>query len=265
MMLRQVARGLARRAPHWDSPTRFAFVMALLLLILLLGMGFAGPPPLQLPARIGAFGLLITLQLLFLWGNRRDISPYHQAQRHFIAGDYPAARALLESLPERGRESVEALTLLGNTYRHLGQFQQSQRALQSALDLKPRHARALYSLGKLRLVQGEYAAAAESLQASLDAGAPDVVRFELGQAHFLLGDAESARAEFTFARVHLDDQPAQAALLEVYLARLASIEVTSTPLSSEHRRFWLDEARKYAESPYGAHLLDMVGASQANE
>ena len=260
MMLRHFARGFTRRMPAWDAPTRLAFVLALALLVLLLGLGFAGPPPIQLPARIGAFGLLVSLQLLFLWGNRRDISPYHQAQRHFIAGDYAAARAVLEALPDRGRESVDALTLLGNTYRHLGQFQRSQRALQSALELKPRHHLALFSMGKLQLVQGEYAAAAERITASLASGAPVIARFELGQCYFLLADAAAAREQLLAARESLDDMPAQAALLVVYLGRLASIEVTSTPLSSEHRRFWVDEARKYAESPYGAHLLDMVGS-----
>ncbi len=260
MMLRHFARDLTRRLPAWEAPARFAFAMALVLLVLLLGLGLAGPQPVQLPARIGAFGLLITLQLLFLWGNRRDISPYHQAQQRFIAGDYHAARAVLESLPDQGRESVDALVLLGNTYRHLGQFQQSQRALGRALELKPRHHLALFSVGKLQLVQGEYAAAADNIYASLAAGAPDIVRFELGQSHFLLGDAQAARAQFLAASHHLEDMPAQATLLAVYLSQLGSSKEAKISMSSDHQQFWLDEAHKFAATPYGAHLHEMVQA-----
>ena len=106
MMLWQVARDLTRRLPEWETPAKISLAIALPLLIILLGIGFFGPESLQLPARLGAFGLLITIQLLFLWSNRRDASPYHQAQQHFIAGEYQAARELLEAIPERGRASA---------------------------------------------------------------------------------------------------------------------------------------------------------------
>ena len=259
MMLRQIARQVRRRAPNWDPSVRIAFVLALALLILLLGLGFAGPPPLQMPARIGAFGLLITLQLLFLWGSRRDISPYHQAQRHFIDGDYEAARAILARLPDDGRESVDALTLLGNACRHLGLFQQSRQALRRALDLKPRHHLALFSYGKLLLAQGECAAAAAQVRASLEAGAPDLVRFELGQCCFLLGDTQTAREQFLAARSHLDDMPAQLAMADVYLWQLDGASDAKPAMADELRQYWRDEAQKYAATPYGAHLREMLG------
>ena len=122
MMVWQVARDLTRRLPEWDVSAKLSLAIAIMLLILLLGVGFLGPQAIRFPARIGAFGLLVTIQLLFLWGNRRDASPYHQAQQHFIARDYQAARELLEPLPAAGRASVDALVLLGNSYRHLGQL-----------------------------------------------------------------------------------------------------------------------------------------------
>ena len=260
MMLRHFARHLGSRLPAWDAPARLAFVMALVLLALLLALGLAGPPSVQLPARIGAFGTLITLQLLFLWGNRRDLSPYHQAHQQFIAGDYAAARETLEALPDRGRESVDALVLLGNTYRNLGQFQPSQIALRRALDLKPQHHLALFSYGKLQLAQGHYAAAVELIHASLSAGAPELVRFELGQCYFLLDDAAAARAQFQLARPHLRDMPAQASLLAVYLSRLDAAQADRSELSSDLRQFWKDEARRYAATPYGAHLRELLAA-----
>ncbi|MCY4464258.1 MAG: tetratricopeptide repeat protein [Chloroflexi bacterium] len=258
MMLRHFLRDRTRRSPEWDRPTRLAVVMALSLLLILLAVGLAGPPQLQLPARIGAFGLLVTLQLLFLWGNRRDVSPYHQAQQHFIAGDYDAARSLLEALPERGRESVDALVLLGNSYRNLGQFEQSRRALQHALDLKPRHHLALFSIGKLLMMQGQYPAAREFIESALAVGAPDIVRLELGQCHFLQGDEQSAQAQFLVVRPQLLDSPEQAALLESYLHQLG---VAKAPdIESEIIQYWRGEAQKVADTAYGEHLRQVVCA-----
>ena len=110
-------RDMARRLPEWDRSVKLGLGLAVALLIPLLALGFGGPEAVRLPARIGAFGTLVTAQLLFLWANRRDISPYHQAQQRFIAGDYPRARSILENIPESSHVSVDALVLLGNCYR----------------------------------------------------------------------------------------------------------------------------------------------------
>lgn len=258
MMLRYFLRDMTRRSSEWDMPTRLAVLMALALLVLLLAVGLAGPPQLQLPARIGAFGLLVTLQLLYLWGNRRDISPYHQAQQHFIAGDYAAARALLETLPERGRESVDALVLLGNSYRHLGQFEAARRALQRALDRKPRHHLALFSMSKLLMIQGRFPAAKELIELALAAGAPDLVRLELGQCHILQGEKQSAQEQFLAARPHLLESPEQVALLDCYLHQLG---VAKAPdIGSETIQYWQCEAQKAANTAYGEHLRQFVRA-----
>ena len=175
-------RDFARRAPAWDASVKVSFALALALFVCLMALGLGGPAEIRLPARIGAFGVLITGQLLFLWGNRREISPYHQAQQRFIAGDFQAAKSILEAAPATARESVDALVLLGNTYRHLAQFDRGRAALERALALNPRHHLAHFSRGKLSLVLGDYAAARESIARALELGAPDIVRFELGQA-----------------------------------------------------------------------------------
>lgn len=263
MMVWQVARDLTRRLPEWDASAKLSLAIAILLLLLLLAIGFWGPEALQFPARIGAFGLLVTVQLLFLWGNRRDASPYHQAQRHFIAGDYHAARALLEKLPEGGRASVDALVLLGNTYRHLGQFDMSLSALDHALAIKPRHDLALFSLGKLYLVQGEPAAACEYFERAIDAGAPDIVRFELGQAHLLLGNSDAAARRLVDARAALADDPAQLLLLQYYLCELNAGAFPDSGLIRENLPFWRAEAAKYSATPYGLHLSEIVSKLDA--
>lgn len=257
MMVWQVARDLTRRLPEWDASAKLSLAIAVLLLFLLLGVGFFGPDAIQFPAKVGAFGLLVTIQLVFLWGNRRDASPYHQAQQHFIAHDYEAARDLLEPLPDAGRASVDALVLLGNSYRHLRQFDRARSALARALEIKPQHDLALFSAGKLNLVLGEYAAAIEYFERAIKAGAPNIVRFELGQARFLLSQSAEAAQQLTAARSALADDPAQLLLLQYYLWALGAGDVPTRESIRENIQHWRREARKYGNTPYGAHLSEV--------
>ena len=261
-------RDLGRRLPEWDAPVKLALALALALLLLLGALGFWGPREVRVPARVGGFGLLITLQVLFLYANRRDISPYHQAQECFVAGDYQAARAILEGIPETSRESVDALILLGNCYRHLGSFEKSAAALERSLQLKPDHHLALFSRGKLSLVLGEYGSAAANIARALDAGAPSIVRFELGQAHMLAGERELAVAQFRAVEPELADDPALALALRQYLHRLGERERPSVDMTRAGIFHWRGEAKKYAMTPYGEDLrllLDELEFGLADE
>ncbi len=246
-----IMRDLARSLSQWDGHAKFALVLALSLLILLVALGFGGPREIQLPARLGAFGLLVTLQVLFLWANRRDISPYHQAQAYFIAGDYQTARSILEGIPESSRVSVDALVLLGNCYRHLGRYEKSRAALGRALEIKPDHHLALFSRGKLDLVAGEYIGAAEMILKSLDAGAPKIVRFELGQAYFLHGDYKRAMSQLNAVCTDLADDLPQKLLICHYLNRMGESGRPSTDLTRAGIDHWREEAKKYNTTPYG--------------
>lgn len=255
-------RDFARRVPEWDAPVKASLALALLLFVFLMALGLGGPPAIRLPARIGAFGVLVTIQLLFLWGNRREISPYHQAQQHFIAGEYQAARSILEATPASSRESVDALVLLGNSYRHLARFDQSRAVLERALAHNPRHHLAHFSLGKLNLVLGDYRAAGESIALALELGAPDIVRFELGQACFLSGDEEAARRAFNGLPAGFSDEPGQALLLAVYLHGLGAAEHPNASLISVGLAHCRDDAVKYAGTSYGDHLSQVVQQAQ---
>ncbi len=247
-------RDVVRRLPGWDAPVKLSLALALLLFIVVLALGIGGPQTVQLPARIGAFGLLVTAQLIFLWGNRREISPYHKAQQHFIAGEYQVARLMLEAIPESSGESVDALVLLGNCYRRLALFEKSRAALERALQLKPQHHLALFSAGKLNLVCGEYSEARDSILRALDAGAPEIVRFELGQASLLLGDKDGAGMHFNGVREEIADQPAQMLLLQYYQFCLGEAERPDQRLIREGIDHWRDDAKKYVGTMYGDHL-----------
>ena len=250
-------RDVARRVPEWDAPVKASLTLALLLFVFLMALGLGGPPAVRLPARIGAFGLLVTGQLLFMWGNRRELSPYHQAQQHFIAGEYQAARSILEATPVSSRESVDALVLLGNAYRHLALFDQSRAVLDRALALNPRHHLAHFSLGKLSLILGEYAAARESIALALELGAPDIVRFELGQACFLSHDEDAARLAFNDLPADFSDEPGQALLLAYYLLCLGSAPPNPSLIDAglAHCR---DDIVKYAGTSYGDHIAHVL-------
>jgi len=259
MMLRH----LARRLPEWDPASKMALGLGLVLLLLMVWLGFRGPEPVQLPARIGAFGLLLTIQLLVLWGNRRVLSPYHQAQQHFIHGDYLAARDILEMMPQSSPASVDALVLLGNTYRHLGQFEKSRAALEHALGLKPNYHFALYGMGKLNLTTGDYEAAVRFITKALLSGSPDGVQFDLGQAFYLLDDAEKSNHYFNNINSIIADEPAQAMLMAYYRFVMGTGERPSHRSIQEHIHYWQQEAVKYRQTPYGAALQKDVDALSA--
>lgn len=247
-------RDAARRAPEWDASVKVSLALALLLFAVLMVLGLSGPPVVRLPARLGAFGVLVTGQLLFLWGNRREISPYHQAQQHFIAGDFQRAKSILEAAPVTSRESVDALVLLGNCYRHLAQYDQSRTVLERALALNSRHHLAHFSLGKLSLILGDYVAARESITLAIELGAPDLVRFELGQACFLSDDEDQARRSFKSLSADYSDAEGQALLLEYYLHCLGEAERPHGSLINAGLDNCRADAAKYAGTAYGDHL-----------
>ncbi len=249
---------LARRLPEWDASVKLAFALGLALLAALAALGFGGPAEIQLPARVGAFGILVTLQGLFLWANRRDISPYHQAQREFIKGDYHSARVILEAIPESSRESVDALVLLGNCYRYLGSYDSSGAALDRALQIKPEHHLALFSRGKLSLILGDYASAIKLIERALRYGAPELVRFELGQARYLLGDITGASAQLEAARPHLEDEAPQQLMIACTLHQMAMGEAPSAAMIQAGVDYWRLEAEKHASAPYGLALRDAL-------
>lgn len=254
MMIKHLIGDLRRSVPQWDMPSKISLASGLVLLPILLIVGFAGPDQARIPARIGAFGILLTLQLVILWANRKSMSPYHAAQEHFISGDYVAAREILEQIPYKDAPSVDALVLLGNTYRHLGQFDASQQAIDHALSLKPDYHYALYGLGKLCLVMGQYEDASNYILQALEHGAPNIVQFDLAQAYYLTGDIEQATHYLRLVLPMIQDEPAQALLVAHYLHQLGQGDEPSVQMIRETLSYWRDEAQKYGDTSYGKSL-----------
>jgi len=254
MMISHLVRDMRKRVPEWDTPSKVALASGLLLFPLLLMFGFFGPEPIQIPARVGAFGVLLTLQLIILWGNRKSFSPYHEAQDYFIKGDYQTAREILEQIPFKDKPSVDALVLLGNTYRHLGLYDECHEVMEHALSLKPEYHFALYGMGKLQLVVGKYEDASNFITKALSQGAPDVVQFDLGQAYYLSGDTRRSTHHFNNIHSIIEDEPTQLLLAQYYLYQMQQAEQPSQQLIQDNLLFWQNEADKYKNTPYGVAL-----------
>lgn len=262
MFFAHFARDLFKRLPEWDSSAKLSFILAVILLVLLLFLAFAGPDEIKWLARFGAFGLLLTLQLLIFWGNRRAISPYHAAQRHYMNGEYARARDLLAPALDARRVSVDALALLGNCYRQLGQFAHAEQAIAQALQIKPDYHYALYAAGKLNLVLGDYRRALQTIERAYAQGAPPVVNFDLGQACFYLGERPKAVA-YLAAYCELPmDEPAKSLLAAHYLHVLENAQPPPPEALRECIAYWQAEAARYRLTPYGTAIMNEVESLQ---
>src|SRR5690606_30377814 len=188
--------GLLRAIPKWDIATQIALLIAIVLLIIDV-IVLSTVPDLQTQSLIGAVGLLLAIQGIFMWGNRNMVTPFTQAQRHFIDGDFEQAVSVLKQyIDDEKQPIIESLVLLGNAYRNLGQLHESESVLRIALARQQNYHFALYGVAKIRLVKGDYGEAIKHLETALNNGAPDVIRFDLAQALLRSGREDEALSIF---------------------------------------------------------------------
>lgn len=246
----------------WEASTRIAFVIALALLALCFVLLLIGPENLHQPVLIGFIGLVFGTQIIFMWGNRHMVTPYTQAQRFYLAEDFVSARKILETLQENGKADVNALTLLANTYRQLGLLDESERVVKKALDIRPFDPFPLYGFGRTLLVKGIYAEAIEVIKRAIEAGAPPVVRFDLGDALFRQGSAEEAITYLSDTADH-EDESFRALMREYMLYRLGVGEKPGRERIEAGLPYWQETAQRFALTPYGQLLADDIGELQA--
>lgn len=237
---------------RWDRSTRIGFTAALVLLVAALLAALLAPPDARLPILLGAVALLIVLQITVLWGNRGMISAFTQAQRLYVEGDLVGARDLLEAV--RARANARVLTLLGNTYRQLGQLDESETVLSEAVDKAPNHYFPLYGFGRTLLSKGRYAEAVDAILRALHLGAPSVVRVELGEAYFRLNQPQAA-ADALHAAGFSGAEPYRTLMAGYLLYRLGKGAPPSPELVIDGLPYWEAAAERFRETPYGAALL----------
>lgn len=236
----------------WDRNTQMAFIIGVILLIPAMIVLLSGDKDLRTPATISVIGLIISLQAIVMWANRGMVTEHTRAQRHFMNGELEQARDILEAVKSSGKADYRDLTLLGNTYRQLGDLEASERVLSEALNINPMNYFPLYGFGRTLLVQGRYAQAQQALEAALKHGAPPATGFDLGEAHYYQGNTADAATELTAALPHLDNQRR---MMAVYLLhQLGKSDPPEADLISAGYAYWQAQANLYQHTPYGDAL-----------
>jgi tetratricopeptide (TPR) repeat protein len=229
-----------------------ALSLALLLLIPVGGV-LVMQPDLRVPASIGLVGLVIALQLIVLWGNRGMVTPYTQAQRAFMAGDFAEARdILLELTQQKKRPGVDTYVLLGNTYRHLSDLGKSEDVLSQAVEIRPNYHFALYGLGRTLFAQGDYKEAAVTIAQALEAGSPEIIMFDLAHVYYRLGNPDTALD--WLRRMPPPGEPYRDLMTAYLLHKLGSADAPNTRLIEAGLPFWEAEADRFQETRYGQDI-----------
>lgn len=186
--------GLIREMTRWDIPSKIALAINLILLVIALAIA-STQPDLRTPSTVAIVGLVISLQVIVMWGNRNLVAPYTQAQRHFLAGEFEQARDVLEGFiddqqTQRKNIDVDVFVVLGNTYRNLGKLDRSENTLNIALNNRPNYHFALYGIGKTLLASGNYQGAIDAFTETLEQGGYLTTYIDLAHANYLAGHQE---------------------------------------------------------------------------
>ena len=248
-----LTRQLFRQIRNWDRPSQIALAVALAWIIIVMGIIGFGPQDIRQTAFIALIGLIVIMQGVVLWGNRGMVTPFTQAQRHFLNGEFDEACNLLEEQRAAGQADIKALTLLGNTYRQLGRLDQSENVLQEALQEGPEHYFPLYGFGRTLLAKGHYADAVTYIRRALDAGAPAPVQFDLAHALYRQGDRDTARTLLEAVRSEVEE-PHRMLMIAYLRYRLGAAEPPSAILIEAGLSYWEASARRFSHTPYGEAL-----------
>ncbi len=254
MTLGRLTALLISKFRGWERNSQIGFFVALALLFPSFIAATAGPEPVKLPAIIAVLGLTFAMQGIFLWENRGMVTEYVKAQRAFMRGEFTQARDLLRDKIATGKYDVQDLTLLGNTYRQLGDLEKSAAVLSEALNIAPEHYFPLYGFGRTLLAQGQYAQAVAMIQRALTAGAPTVIRYDLGEALYRAGEADPAHEQLQAVRPSLADEPHRALMADWMLANLTG-QAPPTP-SPAALAYWQHQQHLFSSTPYGRALAD---------
>ncbi|MCA0452646.1 MAG: tetratricopeptide repeat protein [Chloroflexi bacterium] len=253
---------LFSRFRAWERSTQVAFILALILLLVSFGVFSTSSETLRQNALIGVVGLIFALQVIFMWGNRTMVTAFTQAQRRYLAGDFAGTRQILEQFHDTGKANMSSLTLLANTYRQLGDLEKSEEIVKKALALRPFDHFPLYSFGRTLLIRGLYTQAVEVIQQAIDADAPTIVYFDLGEALYRAGNMEAAAAALQRAQ-HEDQEPFRLLMTVYLLYRMQLGDAPPGQLVNAGIAYWAELASRFQNTPYGQTLADDVAYLQA--
>lgn len=241
---------LLARFRHWDRNAQIGFALAFLLLAPALLVVAFGPESLRTPSTIGAMGLVIAAQAIWMWANRGMVTEYTTAQRLYLRGDFASARDVLEPIYTQGTKDIRELTLLGNIYRQLGQIDKSGQVLSEALDIQPDHYFPLYGFGRTLLISGRYAEAVTAFERAVANGAPSVIRFDLGEAQYRAGDEAQAVGTLAAVLPDLGDEPHRLAMAALLLHRMGERDRPTAAEIEPGLAYWQAELDRFSGNPY---------------
>ena len=246
----------------WERSTQLAFIIAFVLLLISLIVILVSSDNLRQSALIGFVGLIFALQIIFMWGNRTMVTSYTQAQRRYLAEDFIGARDILEAFHSSDKPDVNSLTLLANTYRQLGDVDKGEEIVKKALALRPFDHFPLYSFGRTLLIRGLYTQAIDAFKQALQAGAPSIVEFDLGEA--LYRNAEfDASAEILERIRESQEEPFRLLMTDYLLYRMERGDSPNTVEVAAGIAYWRELAIRFQTTPYGQLLADEVAFMQS--
>jgi tetratricopeptide (TPR) repeat protein len=154
------------------------------------------------------------------------------------------------------------LALLANIYRQLGDVEKSEEIVKKALALRPFDHFPLYSFGRTLLIRGFYAQAIDTLRQALQAGAPTIVEFDLGEALYRNGEFD-ASADL-LERLRDPQQESFRLLMTDYLLyRMGRRDTPDTVEVSAGIAYWRELANRFQVTPYGQMLTQDVAYMQS--
>jgi tetratricopeptide (TPR) repeat protein len=236
----------------WERPSQIAFLMALILALPALILAVIGDAAIRGYAVASLMASLFVAQLIFLWASRGMVSDYTRAQRHFLRQEFAQAQQILLLHLQKHPKDVQAMTLLGNTYRQQGDLDNSHRILLEAINIQPMNYFPLYGFGRTLLVAGQFEQALQTFQRARQAGGHDITYFDIGESAYYLGDMTTAREALNMGltRATGDDN-------RVWMARALLCMMDQSPLpplTDASRAYWTAQAHLFAHTPYGEAL-----------
>jgi tetratricopeptide (TPR) repeat protein len=249
---------------QWDLPSRVSFSLAGLLFVVTILLGPRLPENMRSYALIGMVGLLIAMQAIFLYANRGMVSTLTRAQRHYLAEEFAAARAELEAAQSQGqRPDYRVLTLLGNTYRQLGELELSLETLTKAIQLAPHHHYPRYGLGRTLMMSGRYGEAQQAFTQALDDGAPLIVWYDQAEALWRM-DADATQIRSALQEAGVSDEPYRTLWKHYLLWRIGDANVVEPDMIKAGLPFWKAISERFAHTPYGSSVAEDVALMGAH-
>jgi tetratricopeptide (TPR) repeat protein len=168
------------------------------------------------------------------------------------------------------KPSTEALTLLGNAYRQLGDLPKSEEVLKQALSDAGQDPFPLYGLGRTYLAQGKFDDAADFIRTALQNGGRKATRVEMALAMYY-GDsaAEHILEECYKVSRQLKMEDYRVLMVNHLLYQLHQRPDHANPEqvnlakglianNAKGLAYWEAEAKRFADSDYGKRLADDI-------